>query len=174
MDLWRGGGSWANGIAASFLLSTGMVSLCATWHTDSCVAVVCLCLTGSFQNSFVLVCCWYPNQVWGLSMSSMRKLPCCFWLGTGVASKTEAVLFAASQRLLEEVSGSLVISMWLVFMCFGTAWRWFHWPSNGRFMIRGSDSRFHIHLLWDLMQRLRVACSEIQGLLSSVLSYVGN
>lgn len=45
-------------------------------------------------------------------------------------------------------------------------------PRNGGFTVRGSDDRFHIRLLWDLMQRLQVACSEIQGLLSSVLSYV--
>lgn len=69
--------------------------------------VVCLCLTGLFLNSFVPICCWYPNQVC-LSISSRRKLPCCLWLGTGAASKTEAVLFAASQRLLEEVAGSLL------------------------------------------------------------------
>jgi len=41
-------------------------------------------------------------------------------------------------------------------------------------MIQGSDSQFYIHLLWDLVQKLTVACSEIQGLLSSVPSYVGN
>lgn len=41
-------------------------------------------------------------------MSSMIKLPCCFRLGTGVASKMEAVLFAASQRSLEDVAGSLL------------------------------------------------------------------
>lgn len=37
-NLGRGGGSWANGVAASFPLSTRMGSLRATWHTDSCMA----------------------------------------------------------------------------------------------------------------------------------------
>lgn len=61
---------------------------------------VCPNLSGPFQNPFVPVCCWYPNQVWGLSMSSMRKLPCCLCLGISVASEVEAMLSAASQRFL--------------------------------------------------------------------------
>ena len=83
---------------------------CVSWQSQAYSQVEGLFayFTGPFWNSFLPVCCWYPDQVWGLSRSSMRKLPCCFWLSTGTASKVEPVLFAACQRLLEEVAGSLL------------------------------------------------------------------
>lgn len=49
-----------------------------------------------------------------------------------------------------------------------TAWWWFGCPSNERLVTPGSDGRFHIQLMWDVLQRHEVVCSEMYQLLSDM------